>query len=581
MLSSSSLDSSFESLALGAEAQATTPRKASTASPALRRSSSISQPSYYRGTSQTMVASTSSKIYVPASSSALASTSSSTSAPARKIHSHWPAEGSRIGKEMGMNNEYEYDNDDENVQRLSSAAPEKKSQSAKRRERKKKLIAGEKERAENALSSSSSSSSASSMLKESANASVLRALSSNSNIPSSSRLPPIDDEPHTPIPKRTATSSTSYQHFNDMYTTPRVSSSLATSKPITRSYENDTRTIDAENRKEMTEDAGGEIERRRRKTRRGGKRARQRRANGREIAGDADEIDRDLSSYRSMTADRGEESDNDTTSPTSSARTSRSGTPVRVTVHLRRDDGVETDEESDGDEDGDEVDELSALDSVIGTPQSARSMGDTSIMSVEDAVSSIDSFLSDPRNFMTIKANKLRLWQSLCIELGLVHLAGDELPDLPTVVCVPTPPRPRDTTHSSTINDDYDEDTDLTGEDRYQPESEPGMDAEAEAEAETKPYRPYLPKKSPLPQTLTQARKLLKENAHVNLVDYLEARKYCPPAYVGAYQGLLYPSMSAMKKYTRTGGKFALKDMVRAEWLEPLMKDFGIKKGKA
>ncbi|WVF66894.1 hypothetical protein IAT40_001637 [Kwoniella sp. CBS 6097] len=440
------------------------------------------------------------------------------------------------------------------INRESSEAG-KKSQSAKRRERKKKLIAGEKERAEAALTSGDGP-----PVESSSN--VLRELRIPSeNIPSSSRLPPSIVEPHTPKPRKTALGH-STSHLNDMYTTPRASSTLATSKPITMSYDDN---FDGENEgheKKAIDDETG-IERRRRKTRRGGKRARARRAHGRELAEDADRIDRNLSSCGSATDLGSEISDDETTSPTSSARTSRSGTPVQVTVHIRRSNG-DLEEE---DDDGDEVDELSALESEIGTPQSAKSMGNKSIMSVEDAVSSIDSFLSDPRNFMTIKANKLRLWQSLCIELGLVHLAGDELPDLPTVVCVPTPPRPRDTTQV-VIDADHQDDDVLHEEDTG-------------PEAEVNRYRPYLPKKSPLPQTLTQARKLLKENAHVNLVDYLEARKYCPPAYVGAYQGLLYPSMSAMKKYTRTGGKFALKDMVRAEWLEPLMKDFGIKKGKA
>ncbi|WRT65516.1 uncharacterized protein IL334_002461 [Kwoniella shivajii] len=351
----------------------------------------------------------------------------------------------------------------------------RKSASAKRRERKKKLIAGEKERAAQ-------------------------------GIPSTRALMTTQSEiPHTPKAKQP--SHTSHLEQTPGPSTPRPPSSLASSGVLIS----------------QSDDL---LQPTHRKTRRGGKRAR-RRVENRGLAIEASEVDDELFA------------DDDTTLPTSSARTSRSGTPVRVSV----DQASEC--SADGashilDDEEDEVDALSALEDELGTPPSKRMAG--SMMSAEDAASSIDSFLSDPRNFMTIKANKLRLWQSLCIELGLVNLAGDELPDLPTVVCAPTPPRPRETT----------------------PE----------------PAQPFVPKKHQLPETLTQARRILKDHAHVNLVDYLEARKFCPPAYVGAYQGLLYPSTSAMKKYTRHRGKFAEKELVRAEWLEPLMKDFGVRKAK-
>ncbi|OCF34692.1 hypothetical protein I316_03735 [Kwoniella heveanensis BCC8398] len=592
MSSSASLISYFESLSLATSlsalgsgevhAQAPTPGRAPSASPIPYKSTPVAQLRPFGMMAVSHSNPDMTERTASSSSSCLPGPSSSSAATAAGFTQ--TQEASQLGTER------------------------KKSQSAKRRERKKKLIAGEKERAEVGEQ-------ARAQVQTQSSASVLRAISTN--VPSSSRTTqPLlkttatttrtnstistttKAEPYTPKPRKSVYGSTS--HLNDMYITPRsrlhprISSSLATSKPLTMSYDD----IDpnAGNRANA-ENLGGtasmhaeiengveveiEVERRRRKTRRGGKRARQRRANGRQSAGDADQIDMGL-----LASDA--ESDNDTTSPTSSARTSRSGTPVRVRVQVRRggdaddrglitgDDGFE-----DGDEDGyeDEVDELSALESEIGTPQSAKSMGNKSVMSVEDAVSSIDSFLSDPRNFMTIKANKLRLWQSLCIELGLVHLAGDELPDLPTVVCVPTPPRARERERGT--NGDHDFENEMGIEWRIESDQEQEQDQADAHDKDHHTQRPYMPKKSPLPQTLTQARKLLKEQAHVNLVDYLEARKYCPPAYVGAYQGLLYPSMSAMKKYTRNGGKFALRDLVRAEWLEPLMKDFGIKKGRA
>ncbi|WWD16699.1 hypothetical protein CI109_101130 [Kwoniella shandongensis] len=273
---------------------------------------------------------------------------------------------------------------------------------------------------------------------------------------------------------------------------------------------------------------------RRRKTRRGGKAAKRRAEHALQKLDDA-EVDNELFA-------------NTTCSTTPSI--SGTGTPIRAVSQQSRYSNTarpshiyEDDEEVDGEED--EVDALSALESEIGTPVSARTR-EMSVMSVEDATSSIDSFLSDPRNFMTIKANKLRLWQSLCVELGLVHMQTDDVDD----------------------DDSPDLPTDISGS----PTSHLGDDILSPVKSKPLPR----PNTHPLPQTLTQARKLLKDHAHVNLVDYLEARRLCPPAYVGAYQGLLHPSVSAMKRYTRKEGKFAVKGMVKVEWLEPLMRDFTI-----
>ncbi|KAK8861395.1 hypothetical protein IAR55_002214 [Kwoniella newhampshirensis] len=363
----------------------------------------------------------------------------------------------------------------------------KLSKSAARRERRKKLEAGERERALAAAVETG-----------------IHSVEGN-----------MDQVHETPRPNRTLPHSSPLQHHQ---TSPSKSSSSAAQL--------------------IVEDGHLPPGQRRRKTRRGGKQAKKRAEHAQQTRDDA-EVDNELFAV----------DESETTSPRSAAET-----PVRVVVHRSKysysnrpshiyDEDVDDDEE-------DEVDALSALESEIGTPVSLRTR-EMSVMSVEDATSSIDSFLSDPRNFMTIKANKLRLWQSLCVELGLVHMQNnnetEDLLDLPTVA--PTPSRALDDSPS------------------------------LPSPTKTKTSTGSRPDTHPLPQTLTQARKLLKDHAHVNLVDYLEARRLCPPAYVGAYQGLLHPSVSAMKRYTRKEGKFAVKGMVKVEWLEPLMRDFGIGKG--
>ena len=80
----------------------------------------------------------------------------------------------------------------------------------------------------------------------------------------------------------------------------------------------------------------------------------------------------------------------------------------------------------------------------------------------------------------------------------------------------------------------------------------------------------------PLPSSLAQARKVLKENAHINLSDYLVARS----SGAQQYRHLLYPSERAMKKYTSKEKKFVPLPSVKEEWLEPLLKDFGFKRSR-
>lgn len=85
------------------------------------------------------------------------------------------------------------------------------------------------------------------------------------------------------------------------------------------------------------------------------------------------------------------------------------------------------------------------------------------------------------------------------------------------------------------------------------------------------------PRLPPLPQSLRQARAILKEKAHINLADYLAAR-----AAVGTvdYAEMLHPSSAAMIRYTKKNGKFVQLGMVKTEWLEPLLRDFGFKRSR-
>lgn len=151
----------------------------------------------------------------------------------------------------------------------------------------------------------------------------------------------------------------------------------------------------------------------------------------------------------------------------------------------------------------------------------------------------LSSFLENPKEFTGDKANKLRLWQALCIEvcptselreadakLGLVEPANDlDLPDVPSLF---RPVSPTDTDKTPT---------------------QPTFD---------------------LPRSLTQARKLLKEHAHVNLKDYLEERARGTKK----FDHLRFESARALMKYTRDNGRWCKLSRAKGEWLEPLLKDF-------
>nr|ODO02508.1 hypothetical protein L204_01244 [Cryptococcus depauperatus CBS 7855] len=157
-------------------------------------------------------------------------------------------------------------------------------------------------------------------------------------------------------------------------------------------------------------------------------------------------------------------------------------------------------------------------------------------MRANDAATSINNFLSDPRNYMLIKENKLKLWQSFCIEashqFGLVSLEGQGLASLPVVTTTPR---------------------------------RPGKDS-SPASPDKRPIYP-------LPTTLNQAKMILQNHAHVNLMDYFQARRIGTPKFVGAYAGLLYPSESSLRRYTMKNGKYAPKVGAKDEWLQPLMRD--------
>lgn len=87
-----------------------------------------------------------------------------------------------------------------------------------------------------------------------------------------------------------------------------------------------------------------------------------------------------------------------------------------------------------------------------------------------------------------------------------------------------------------------------------------------------------------MPQSLTKCEALLKARGHVNIHDYFRERdtdrKERPDAVAGcgAYEHLVYPSTKAMTKYTRKQRKFAPLKQVKAEALQPLLRDFGFKR---
>jgi len=77
----------------------------------------------------------------------------------------------------------------------------------------------------------------------------------------------------------------------------------------------------------------------------------------------------------------------------------------------------------------------------------------------------------------------------------------------------------------------------------------------------------------PIPTSCNQAQKLLKEKAHVNLVDYFAARKIpIAPGEERDYSNLLHPSREAVVMYSRETKKFVPRGEAKEEWLQPLLK---------
>jgi hypothetical protein len=77
----------------------------------------------------------------------------------------------------------------------------------------------------------------------------------------------------------------------------------------------------------------------------------------------------------------------------------------------------------------------------------------------------------------------------------------------------------------------------------------------------------------PIPTSCTQAQKLLKEKAHVNLVDYFAARQI--PLAAGEerdYSNLLFDSREAVVMYSRKTKKYVPRGEAKEEWLQPLLK---------
>lgn len=82
-----------------------------------------------------------------------------------------------------------------------------------------------------------------------------------------------------------------------------------------------------------------------------------------------------------------------------------------------------------------------------------------------------------------------------------------------------------------------------------------------------------------MPLSLTAAKRLLAAHAHVNLADFVAERSTTPQIPGQDYSHLLHPSAAALRKYTMRTGKFIKVKAAKREWLQPLLKDFGFKRG--
>ena len=71
----------------------------------------------------------------------------------------------------------------------------------------------------------------------------------------------------------------------------------------------------------------------------------------------------------------------------------------------------------------------------------------------------------------------------------------------------------------------------------------------------------------PLPQSTSAARKFLKQHIHVNIKDYMAARRRGD----SDYGELLFHSRKALIAYTRENERYVKKDFAKKLWLQPLM----------
>lgn len=162
-------------------------------------------------------------------------------------------------------------------------------------------------------------------------------------------------------------------------------------------------------------------------------------------------------------------------------------------------------------------------------------------------------FFGDHERFTSDKDNKLRFWQSLCIEVSL---------------------------HTSSSNPERSMEADRQfGLVKLE---EPGLsvikeESDDDGENDSSVDLPALP------TSLNKVKQLLKEEAHVNLKDYMDARTRTRTRAhssgprvdrQGNLSHLVFPSAKAMIKYTRKHRKFAKINVVKSEWLNPLLRTF-------
>lgn len=163
------------------------------------------------------------------------------------------------------------------------------------------------------------------------------------------------------------------------------------------------------------------------------------------------------------------------------------------------------------------------------------------------------SFLAQPGRYLDREA-KLRLWQSLAYEvshplrpeltqLGLAYfdtpLPSLDLPDLPTSSTPPSPSTPKAT------------------------------------RTPLPPTATFTP--VPMPQSLNKVNTLLHAHGHVNLQDYFHERsldRLHGDTHKGTYAHLVYPTASAMRRYTLKNRKFVPLDTAKSEALQPLLRSF-------